>query len=148
MVLNLKGVLSGRENPMRFEYAEDLSELDFFGVKPYQEPVQVRGKVEKRSEYLTLCFEISASQHMICSRCGRPFCRPLSITSQYLLARTLQNESDDILLYQDDQLDLTPVVSDTVVIETDVNVLCREDCKGFCFGCGTNLNEGECKCKQ
>ena len=25
---------------------------------------------------------------------------------------------------------------------------CREDCQGVCAGCGTNLNEGSCSCKE
>ena len=30
----------------------------------------------------------------------------------------------------------------------DQKLLCREDCKGLCFRCGKNLNEGPCDCKS
>ena len=29
-----------------------------------------------------------------------------------------------------------------------VKILCKEDCKGICSVCGSNLNEGECGCDR
>lgn len=33
-----------------------------------------------------------------------------------------------------------------ILVNLPMKVLCREDCKGICNRCGTNLNHGECGC--
>lgn len=45
-------------------------------------------------------------------------------------------------------LDLTEVIRQFAVIETEDPVLCKPDCKGLCSQCGSNLNEGPCSCEQ
>jgi uncharacterized protein len=44
------------------------------------------------------------------------------------------------------ELDLTGPVREHVLLAAPRFVLCRESCKGFCPGCGVNLNTGECTC--
>ena len=50
------------------------------------------------------------------------------------------------LSYDDEIVDLDPVITDRVVLASPSQVLCRKDCKGLCHKCGKNLNEGECNC--
>ncbi len=45
-------------------------------------------------------------------------------------------------------IDLTAPVEDAVMTSCPLVILCSEDCKGFCFGCGVNLNIENCKCKN
>ena len=33
------------------------------------------------------------------------------------------------------------------MLNMDSRLLCREDCKGLCFRCGKDLNEGPCGCQ-
>lgn len=46
----------------------------------------------------------------------------------------------------DDVVDLEPMAHDAVVLELPMAPLCREDCRGLCRWCGTNLNESTCEC--
>jgi len=34
-----------------------------------------------------------------------------------------------------------------VILDLPSKHLCKDDCKGICFKCGKNLNEGECDCE-
>lgn len=43
-------------------------------------------------------------------------------------------------------LDLAAVCWEQFMLSLPVAPLCKEDCKGLCPVCGTNLNEGECSC--
>jgi uncharacterized protein len=43
-------------------------------------------------------------------------------------------------------LDLRAAVRETWLLTAPAYVQCREDCKGLCATCGTNLNESTCNC--
>ena len=43
-------------------------------------------------------------------------------------------------------LDLAPAVREQVALAVPQFALCREDCRGLCPQCGSNLNEGDCGC--
>ena len=48
----------------------------------------------------------------------------------------------------EDRADLDDILTTAFVLNMDQKLLCREDCKGLCFRCGKNLNEGPCDCKS
>lgn len=45
-------------------------------------------------------------------------------------------------------LDVDKLVSDEIVVALPTKVLCKEDCKGLCTVCGTNLNHSSCSCNR
>jgi uncharacterized protein len=45
-------------------------------------------------------------------------------------------------------LDVDKLVSDEIVVALPTKVLCKEDCKGLCTICGTNLNHSSCSCDR
>jgi uncharacterized protein len=45
-----------------------------------------------------------------------------------------------------DQLDLRPMVRETLLLEAPEAPLCREDCAGLCPACGVDRNATECSC--
>ena len=46
----------------------------------------------------------------------------------------------------DGQLDLTPLVRESALLELDVERLCRQECAGLCPVCGADRNEVDCGC--
>ncbi len=50
--------------------------------------------------------------------------------------------------YSGDEIDLFPLIRDTVILALPMAPVCKSDCKGLCPICGKNLNEGECGCKR
>lgn len=46
------------------------------------------------------------------------------------------------------ELDVDQLVYNEVLIEWPLKVLCKEDCKGICSQCGSNLNKGSCSCEH
>jgi len=45
-------------------------------------------------------------------------------------------------------LDVDKLVYAEILVNWPMKVLCKEDCKGICKVCGTNLNKGECNCQR
>lgn len=45
-------------------------------------------------------------------------------------------------------LDIDRIIYDEILVNWPMKVLCREDCKGICRRCGTNLNYKTCSCDR
>ena len=45
-------------------------------------------------------------------------------------------------------LDVDRLIYDEILVNWPMKVLCREDCKGICRKCGTNLNYKPCSCDR
>jgi len=57
-----------------------------------------------------------------------------------------EEEPDDQYHYQDNQLELAPMLREHVILSAPMQPLCSDDCLGLCAQCGKNLNEGPCQC--
>ena len=58
----------------------------------------------------------------------------------------IQPLDPDAYLIEDGQLDLAPLVRETVLLELDNERLCRDECAGLCPVCGVDRNITECSC--
>ena len=59
-----------------------------------------------------------------------------------------QAEDEWVFGIHDGCADLTDIITTAFVLNMDSQLLCRPDCKGVCFRCGKNLNEGPCGCRK
>jgi uncharacterized protein len=57
-------------------------------------------------------------------------------------------EEVETVYYEGDRLDLADQVRQTILLSVPMRALCREDCKGFCSGCGSDLNRETCRCGE
>ena len=51
-------------------------------------------------------------------------------------------------LFDGQELDLVDIIEQTLDFKIPASVLCKEDCKGLCQGCGANLNIEACSCNE
>ena len=85
----------------------------------------------------------------LCDRCGEVFDKPFHLDCEYLLATELEDEeNDEILLLEDGTVDLGELSREVFILNMPTKLLCREDCRGLCPGCGVNLNYEVCRCKK
>jgi uncharacterized protein len=54
----------------------------------------------------------------------------------------------EIGYYQGQGLLLEDALREQVLLSIPLKAVCREDCKGLCPHCGTNLNNEQCSCEQ
>ena len=57
-------------------------------------------------------------------------------------------EDDDAIIFDGQELDLVDIIEQTLDFKIPASVLCKEDCKGLCQGCGANLNIEACSCNE
>jgi uncharacterized protein len=108
---------------------------------------------------MELFFEGRLSAPMVasCARCAEEFSAPNARPFRFVLAPRVAGDNDDgrlrtedleFSLYDGDQIDLAPLVSEQLILALPSRALCREDCQGLCPSCGINLNLRKCDCEQ
>ena len=62
--------------------------------------------------------------------------------------RELTDEDMSVSYYRDDQIDVEKMVWEQIYLALPMKPLCKEECRGLCSQCGTNLNLSECSCDK
>lgn len=149
MVLDVKRIINTPGGRIPFDFTEDFSDVDFGGVCPAIRPVLVVGQVQNIAGMLRLELALDTTLAAVCDRCGKPFDKTFRLNCEYLLAEELEDEeNDEILLLENGTVDLGEFSREVFILNMPTKLLCREDCKGLCPGCGVDLNEEVCRCKK
>lgn len=151
MLLDLKPILVTPGASLPFETHENLSDLVFGSCKPASKPVLAYGKVRNTAGVLELTGELTTTLHGVCDRCVSEFTRAVQIPIHAVLVseeELEQAEDEWVFGIHDGCADLTDIITTAFVLNMDSQLLCRPDCKGVCFRCGKNLNEGPCGCRK
>ena len=118
------------------------------------EPVAVNGSVINRAGYITLTAEASMSYRTHCARClaevedtVRFLCEK-TVADEKGLLRLENTENDDYVQIKGGKLDLDAPLCDEILLGFPMRILCSDDCKGLCAGCGVDLNREACRCTK
>jgi uncharacterized protein len=89
-----------------------------------------------------------ASVVLSCARCLRDFETEVRADLCELFAAPGHEVSSEADVYEvrGIEIDVEPALRDAVTLSLPLRPLCRDDCKGICAGCGTDLNAGVCQC--
>lgn len=117
-------------------------------------PVAVTGSVVNRAGYITLTAEASMSYRTHCARCladvedtVRFLCEK-TVADEKGLLRLENTENDDYVQIQGGKLDLDAPICDEILLGFPMRILCSDDCRGLCAGCGADLNRETCRCTK
>lgn len=147
MILDLRSLFVNDGETLPLDCRFDMSEVDFYGACPLKSPVSVKGSAFSRAGIVTLSVECDCEYTAPCDRCGQETVKHYNVPIERVLVSQLENdENDEIILVQDFKLDLYELVYTEVVLAMPSKHLCTKDCKGLCFKCGKNLNDGPCGC--
>jgi uncharacterized protein len=99
---------------------------------------------------------VAGTLGLSCSRCLEEFALEVDEPFDVLCLPASDNtgeeereiEEDDLttVFYRDQTIDLGQLVTEQFYLAVPMKPLCREDCRGLCPRCGTNLNAGACGC--
>lgn len=91
-----------------------------------------------------------------CSRCLKSYSFEMDQDFDFVLtprpstpaakARELSREDLGLSFYSTEEINLTPLIKEQVLLALPTRPLCREGCRGLCGGCGANLNDESCAC--
>ena len=129
----------------------DNGHLDFSLRK-----VDVQGQITKTSSTVFIKGNLFILLGICCSRCLEETEVSSSSDFAYTMIPAkpetredleLQAEELEISYYKGDFIDLAPVICEQIILQIPIKTLCREECKGLCPQCGTNLNVASCNCQ-
>jgi uncharacterized protein len=60
--------------------------------------------------------------------------------------QTLDDGATSTGTYSGDEIDLSELLRESLLLELPMRPLCSDDCVGLCSVCGKNLNQGPCGC--
>jgi len=142
--------LDRRKNELRFNYKEDLSFLaeEINDLEKIQ-PVDVIGIAYRSVDSYTVKGQISTIVSLRCSKCLKPFDYVIESDFLDIFIPEESNESqsdESIHPLTSDEIDISSIVEETILLQIPFAPSCSKDCKGLCPVCGTNLNEQQCGC--
>lgn len=141
-------------------YDEPTSELNpLFEQGPVHDyqfcsPATVRVRYYRAGQELFFAGKASSEVTGQCARCLD--CYAFTLASQFsfvLVPRSghwasgeLDEGDIDINWYEGDEVDLSPLLRERILLALPTLPLCEEGCQGLCAQCGANLNDGRCNC--
>jgi len=132
---------------------QEAGECTFLG------PLRVQLTVAREYDHIRASGRVVSAARLACSRCLSLFDTeidsPFTVIYMPAAAGIIQDEEveltgEDLVsaTYEGDEIDFAREISEQVITEIPFKPLCKDDCKGLCPVCGTDLNETGCDCKE
>lgn len=108
--------------------------------------------VQKKDNKLYITGSTEVRLIMLCDRCLTEVEQPFQVTIDRVydpgLPEDGERDVDELSFLDGCMLDADKLIHDELVLALPTKVLCKEDCKGLCSICGTNLNLSSCNCSE
>ena len=122
------------------------------------EPIRVSFLLERSGRDFRTTLTVSTKARVNCSRCLNDFLFDVNARTQFTFCRILKDEPVEKEIELDledmesglltgDEIDLSELVYEQIVLSIPIKPLCKEGCKGLCPMCGADRNVEDCKCK-
>ncbi|MCX7770815.1 MAG: DUF177 domain-containing protein [Proteobacteria bacterium] len=144
------------------EWDEDVEEANaLFNIEPHNTlklivPFHVTMKLHRIGDNVDIVGKYEGKLEFVCDRCSEKSYTHLEERFHYLLqpkkpGEEAIEEGDEELevgYYEGDEIDLSELAIEHLMLSIPMRMLCKEDCKGICPYCGGNKNERECDCEK
>ena len=151
MLIDIKSVSRSREAFIEIdtEIGADVLSVSFQEYR-LAGPVTFRGRLQADGDdVLGLTGRLTGSFDGICARCLEPVHQSLDVAVDEIYRPTTAGEGEtesESYRYEGHMVDLLPAIRDNLVLSLPPRLFCRQECRGLCPVCGTNLNEKDCGC--
>ena len=111
---------------------------------PEGQDIAVEAELESVVEGIYVHGTVTAHLDGECSRCLDPVDQDVSARLDELFMypeKVRAEEKEDSVLFEDDAVNVGPLVRDALAMEADERPLCREDCPGLCGQCGFRMED-------
>ncbi|MGN0802238.1 MAG: YceD family protein [Candidatus Faecivicinus sp.] len=146
--LNVTNALKNPGQEYPFEADCSIEEMDVLGDPVRFDNVAAKGTYVGSGETVSLEAVATATVTSRCARCLAEVTLPIAAELHAEFARQPDPENPDQYCFEASTLELTDAIRDALVLELPLRFLCKEDCKGLCPKCGTDLNAGSCTCQE
>ncbi|MGH7864608.1 MAG: YceD family protein [Candidatus Binataceae bacterium] len=99
---------------------------------------------------------VVAEARVACARCLEDFVATREREFRYVLTPRVMGLHDDkggrdedveLSSYAGEEIDLSPLVREQMILALSSRALCDDNCRGLCPHCGQNLNLAQCACR-
>ncbi|NUQ80161.1 MAG: DUF177 domain-containing protein [Bacteroidetes bacterium] len=145
MLVNISKLPDGRHH-YRFDDRPDAFREET-GLTGFQAGVIL----DKAHDTFLFTLQVNGSVELSCDRCLEQVNLAVNETTSVVYRPDGDETLDpDVKPLSRDQniIDLTPDVVDTIRLAIPMKVVCSETCKGLCPSCGVNLNQTACGCSN
>jgi uncharacterized protein len=111
-------------------------------------PLSAGLRLESVVEGILATGRVEALADLECARCLKSLTAPVEVEVCELYTAPGHEAEDDAYRVTGTEIDLEPMLRDSVTLALPLHPLCREDCAGLCARCGKDLNEGACECVE
>ncbi len=131
-------------------FVAKLAEFDLENHPNLRDDVQITVELEKRSPHYFLKNYVRVAGRFVCDRCAKEIETSLLGESRSVFSSdedmAVRDEEVHLIAADAKELDITSDIRETLLLSLPMKLLCSEDCRGLCAGCGANLNEEPCRC--
>jgi uncharacterized protein len=149
-------------SPVDIQFVEEVSELNRILADSSEAkyslpvPLQVHLTHFRSGEDLIFSGTVQGELVGICSRCVEEYTSPIEREFSVILSPQLGATHREVELsaeelsagfYSEEHIDLSALIHEETLLALPSQPLCRENCRGLCAQCGTNLNAESCACR-
>lgn len=136
-----------------FEQSINSGSLNFSRTDVYPNPLNLEAEVNKFGKNIQCKVSIKTIAHYNCHRCLEPFDRPFNFRFELLFhlgKGELETDEEDVVQLPPEtvEVDMGEWIGENLLLEIPMKLVCNEECKGICPGCGVNLNREACQCSE
>lgn len=155
MIIDISEIISSENKEMSREAAIEFTAFDaglgafeVLHASPFTLSVANVGSKELR-----IVGETEVTIALTCDRCLNqvPTNFSIEISKEINLEKFLAGDSEEreeASYIIGTGLDVDKLIFGEILVSWPMKVLCKEDCKGICKRCGTNLNLASCQCQK
>lgn len=148
MRLDVSKLKSNGES-VEFEFREKWDKIEFRGdMLQFVDPIVFYGLATKKGNIIEVSGNVKTRIKTICYRCTEDAFIDIDVPFYEEYSAHRENNNDEVIVYEDDAIEFNENVLATIVLYLPMKYLCKDDCKGLCPKCGTNLNHNICSCEK
>ena len=146
-----------REKAVDETLSADAVDLELANAR-IASPVRVEAIAVKTSGVVAITGKLAGSIEIDCDRCVEPVQRLLDVgldlefvTGQQLGgAANLELHPDDMKRdeIRGSEINIADIAREQLLLDIPQQFFCKDDCRGLCEKCGTNLNLKDCDCED
>lgn len=145
MIIQLKQLFDIVGDKKDISYEIPVNEIADKPLYSFSKPIVIKGEINNRAGVVTLEMNCGFILNLVCDRCLKEFEREYNYSFKHIIVKSCNTDNDEYIVCEDNTLDLNELALSDILLSLPTKILCKEDCKGLCFVCGTDLNDGNCE---
>ena len=104
--------------------------------------INLNTTITKEIEAFNIDLKLKFTYLNECSRCLNK--KNKEDNAEFRKSFSLSTNNDYDIDFNNDSINLLPIVSEIIISKMELDNLCKKDCKGLCYMCGKDQNEYIC----